>query len=77
MVYSINMNERQKTSKEDYSVEVGLVIQGKRGVSSVLSALLYSKTESEQSTEKLLEIIVSKCNLYEAYKRVKRNKGLN
>ncbi|WP_242866825.1 reverse transcriptase domain-containing protein, partial [Abyssisolibacter fermentans] len=75
MVYSIIMNERQKTSKEGYSVEVGLEIQGKQRVSSDLSALPYPKTKSEQSTEKLLEIIVSKRNLYEAYKRVKRNKG--
>lgn len=69
------MNKVQKTSKEDWTVEVELETQGKQGVYSELSAISKQKTESEINTENLLEKIVNRRNLYEAYKRVKKNKG--
>lgn len=56
-------------------MEVELETQGKQNVSSDFSALSNPKTKSEGSTENLLEKIVSKRNLYEAYKRVNKNKG--
>ncbi|MBF8982029.1 group II intron reverse transcriptase/maturase [Lutibacter sp. B2] len=69
------MNRIQKTSEEGYSVEVELETQDKQEVYSDLLALSNLKAKSEIGTEKLLERIVSKRNLYEAYKRVKKNKG--
>lgn len=56
-------------------MEVELETQGKQNASSGLTALSNSKAKSEMDTENLLERIVSKRNLYEAYKRVKKNKG--
>lgn len=56
-------------------MELELETQGKQNASSGLTALLNPKAKSETNTEKLLERIVSKRNLYEAYKRVKKNKG--
>ncbi|WBW99698.1 group II intron reverse transcriptase/maturase [Oceanirhabdus sp. W0125-5] len=71
------MNKRQKTSKEGCSEEVGLETRGKQKVSSELLAVPIQKAKSEVDTENLLERVVNKRNLYEAYKRVKRNKGSN
>lgn len=69
------MNKRQKISVESNSVEVELETQGKQNASSGLTAVSNLKAKSETNTEKLLERIVNKRNLYEAYKRVKKNKG--
>lgn len=56
-------------------MEVELETQGKQRVSSELLAVPIKKAKSEISTENLLERVVNKRNIYEAYKRVKRNKG--
>ena len=56
-------------------MEVELETQGKRGVHSDLMAMSNPKTKSNFNTEKLLERIMLKRNIYEAYKRVKANKG--
>lgn len=69
------MNKRQKISKESKIVEVELETQGKQNVFSGFTVLSNLKAKSGINTEELLEKIVSKRNLYEAYKRVKRNKG--
>lgn len=69
------MNKRQKTSKEGWVAEVELETQGKQRVSSELLAVPMKKTKSDRNTENLLDRVVSKQNLYEAYKRVKGNKG--
>lgn len=66
---------RQPTSYEDSSVDAEMDSQDKLRVSSKSSALSKLKAKSEIYTENLLEEIVSKKNLYEAYKRVKKNKG--
>lgn len=65
----------QKTSYEGWTEEVGLEIRGNQGVSSELSTPPNQKAKSKEDTEYLLEQIVDKRNIYEAYKRVKRNKG--
>jgi retron-type reverse transcriptase len=75
LVYSINTNKRQKTSKEDLAVEAELETQGKQRMSSELLAVPMKKAKSGISTENLLERVVNKQNVYEVYKRVKRNKG--
>ena len=71
----MNKNKGQKTSKRSYLVEVELETQGKQEGSSESLGLLETKTKLEINTENLLEKIVTKRNLYEAYKRVKKNKG--
>ena len=65
----------QKTSYEGWTEEVELETRGNQGASSGLSTPLNQKAKSKLSTENLLEKIVSKRNIYEAYKRVKRNRG--
>jgi len=70
------MNRKQKTSyNEDSLDKIELDTRNKQGVFSVLSASSEAKAKSESSTETLLESIVTKRNLFEAYKRVKKKKG--
>ena len=56
-------------------MEVELETQGKQGAYSDLSAMSNLKAKSEFNTENLLERIVDKRNIYEAYKKVVANKG--
>lgn len=73
---SKNMNRKQKTSyKEDSLDKIELDTRNKQGVFSDSSASSEKKTKSKISTDTLLESIMSKRNLFEAYKRVKKNKG--
>lgn len=69
------MKRIQKTKDLDWLVEVGLETRGKQGVYSDLSAMSNLKTKSEFNTEHLLERIVDKRNIFEAYKKVVSNKG--
>lgn len=75
MEISRNTNKLQKTSKEDYSEEIRLETGGNRRVHSASSANSSPKAKSKEGTGKLLERILHKKNLHEAYKRVKKNKG--
>ncbi|SDY71427.1 Group II intron, maturase-specific domain [Proteiniborus ethanoligenes] len=75
MAISTNMKRIQKTKDLDWLVEVGLETRGKQGVYSDLSAMSNLKTKSEFNTEHLLERIVDKRNIFEAYKKVVSNKG--
>lgn len=75
MEISRNTNKLQKTSKEDYSEETRLETGGNRRVHSASSASSNLKAKSKKGTVKLLERILHKRNLHEAYKRVKKNKG--
>lgn len=69
------MKRIQKTKHLGYPVEVELETQGRQGVYSDLSARSNLKTKSKLNTEKLLEKIVEKRNIFEAYKKVIANKG--
>lgn len=69
------MKRIQKTKHLGYPVEVELETQGRQGVYSDLSARSNLKTKSKLNTEKLLEKIVDKRNIFEAYKKVVANKG--
>lgn len=69
------MKRIQKTKDLDWIVEVELETQGKQGVYSDLSAMSKLKAKSEFNTENLLESIVDKRNIFEAYKKVVANKG--
>ena len=69
------MKRIQKTKDLGWPVEVGLETQGKQGAYSDLSAMSNLKTKSKLNTENLLERIVDKRNIYEAYKKVVANKG--
>ena len=69
------MKRRQKISNESWSAEVVVETRGKQGAPSDSSASLDMKVKSEINTERLLERIISKLNIYEAYKRVKKNGG--
>lgn len=72
----MNMNRKQKISyNEDSLDKIELDTRNKQGVFSDSSASSEEKTKSERDTETLLESIVTKRNLFEAYKRVKKNKG--
>ncbi len=69
------MKRIQKTKDLDWLVEVELETRGKQGVYSDLSAMSNLKAKSEFNTENLLESIVDKRNIFEAYKKVVANKG--
>ena len=69
------MKRIQKTKDLGYPVEVELETGGKQGVYSDLSAKSNLKTKSQFNTENLLEKIVDKRNIFEAYKKVVANKG--
>lgn len=58
-----------------WQAEVELETQGKQGAYSDLSVMSQQKAKSRLSTENLLEKIVDKRNIFEAYKRVVANKG--
>jgi RNA-directed DNA polymerase len=75
LTISTNMKRIQKTKDLGYPVEVELGTQGKQEAYSDLSAMSNLKAKSEFNTENLLERIVDKRNIYEAYKRVVANKG--
>ncbi len=75
MAVSTDMKRIQKTKDLDWIVEVELETQGKQGVYSDLSAMSKLKAKSEFNTENLLESIVDKRNIFEAYKKVVANKG--
>ena len=69
------MKRIQKTKDLGWLVEVELETQGKQGVYSDLSAMSNLKAKSKFNTENLLESIVDKRNIFEAYKKVVANKG--
>ena len=75
MTISTNMKRIQKTKDLGWLVEVELETQGKQGVYSDLSAMSNLKAKSKFNTENLLESIVDKRNIFEAYKKVVANKG--
>ena len=75
MVIQKNMKRIQKTKNLDYPVEVELETRGKEGVYSEFSAKSNLKAKSNFNTENLLEKIVEKRNIFEAYKKVVANKG--
>ena len=75
MTVSTSMKRIQKTKDLDYLVEVELETQGIQGEYSALSAMPYLKTKSGFNTENLLEQIVDKRNIFDAYKRVVANDG--
>ena len=75
MEVSTNMKRIQKTKDLDSLVEVELETRGKQGAYSDLSAMSNLKTKSKSNTKYLLERIVDKRNIFEAYKKVVSNKG--
>ena len=75
MAISTNMKRIQKTKDLGWPVEVELETRGKQGAYSDLSAKSNLKIKSGFNTENLLEKIVDKRNIFEAYKRVVANKG--
>ena len=75
MVIQKNTKRIQKTKNLGYPVEVELETQGKEGVYSGFSAKSNLKAKSNFNTENLLEEIVEKRNIFEAYKKVVANKG--
>lgn len=72
---SRELQRPQKTSYEGYLAEVEMNAQGKQEVCSNSSVSEKQKAKAKKSTETQLELILSRHNLNEAYKRVKRNKG--
>jgi RNA-directed DNA polymerase len=67
--------ESRKLHNEDCLCEVGLEIQDNIEVQSISSASRNGRNDKGQDTGRLMEKILHKDNLNEAYKRVKRNKG--
>ncbi|MCD5414357.1 MAG: group II intron reverse transcriptase/maturase [Clostridiales bacterium] len=72
---STNMERKQKTSYEGCLGKIELDTRNKQEVFSDSVALSKKKAKSKIDTEFLLERIVARRNLYEAYKQVKRNRG--
>src|SRR6056297_2225506 len=75
MTDSLNALLGQKTSYEDSLGEARLETGDNQGVSSNSVVSGISEAKFERYTENLLEGIVSKKNLHEAYKQVKKNNG--
>lgn len=75
MTISTNIKRIQKTKDLGWSVEGKLETGDKQGAYSDLSAKSKLKTKSRFNTENLLEKIVEKRNIFEAYKKVVANKG--
>ena len=75
MTDSLNALLGQKTSYEDSLGEARLETGDNQGVSSKSGVSGISEAKFEIYTENLLEEIVSKKNLNEAYKQVKKNNG--
>ena len=69
------MKRIQKTINLGWSAEVELETQGKQRAYSDLAAISQLKAKSKSDTENLLEKIVDRRNFFEAYKKVKANKG--
>ena len=61
--------------KADYRHEVGMESRGKAGEQSYVKACTEGKDKSNVNTRYLLETILEKGNLNQAYKRVKKNGG--
>ena len=75
MTISSNIKRIQKTINLGWSAEVELETQGKQRAYSDLAAMSQLKAKSKSDTENLLEKIVDRRNFFEAYKKVKANKG--
>lgn len=75
MTISSNIKRIQKTNNLGWSAEVELETQGKQRAYSDLTAMSQLKAKSKSDTENLLEKIVDRRNFFEAYKKVKANKG--
>jgi group II intron reverse transcriptase/maturase len=67
--------EGSQLPKEDYLQENKLEIEGKVEVSSIYAVSEEGRNDTKTVTNKLLEKILSKDNMNQAYKRVKANKG--
>ena len=65
------MHRKQKTVKTDYTCEDRLEAESNMKVPSIV----HTETAREESAEKLLERILSRPNMAEAYKRVVKNHG--
>jgi group II intron reverse transcriptase/maturase len=75
LTISSNIKRIQKTNNLGWSAEVELETQGKQRAYSDLAAMSQLKAKSKSDTENLLEKIVDRRNFFEAYKKVKANKG--
>jgi len=75
LTISSNIKRIQKTNNLGWSAEVELETQGKQRAYSDLTAMSQLKAKSKSDTENLLEKIVDRRNFFEAYKKVKANKG--
>ena len=71
------MPGKQTTTSEGvgWTQEVGVETRGKAGALSVSPASQSGRDDKPEEKEGLLERILSKENLNQAYKRVKANKG--
>ena len=77
--FGILMDKTQKAvnhaTRRDYPQEVGMESRGKAGEQSYAKAETEGEDKSSLNTQYLLEKILEKGNLNEAYKRVKKNDG--
>ena len=67
--------EIRKLHNEDYLCEVGLEIQDNIEVMSISSASRNGRDDKKRDTNNLMEKILHRDNLNQAYKKVKKNKG--
>lgn len=69
------MKKADKPEKRDFQSEVELETRGKIEERSDVEAVKKGEDKESKYTQSLLELVMSKLNLNEAYKKVKRNKG--
>ena len=67
--------EIRKLHNEDYLCDVGLEVQDNIEVRSISSASRNGRDDKNRDTSNLMEKILHRDNLNQAYKKVKKNKG--
>jgi len=72
---SRGMHRRQTTQYRGYLQEVGVELRDNEEVQSISPASERGKDGGKEDTSRLLERILDRDNLNQAYLRVKRNKG--
>lgn len=69
------MKKADKPEKREFQLEVELETRGKIEEQSNVEAVKKGEDKESKYTQSLLELVMSKPNLNEAYMKVKRNKG--
>lgn len=75
MRYSTEMQRRQKTSNEGWPAKAGVEPRSMQGAPSISAASKKGRNDGSEYAGNLLEKILDRNNLNNAFKRVKSNRG--